>query len=159
MNIAIVNLQDSSEVQAIIQCLPFINEEIINPNIDIFCDHYPTENLELDSITHIFPLHASKFRLLDLNLYYSKLRSHAKKGKYDIAVDTEGSLKSALSNYLLSGKTAGFQKEGFMGKIISKLYDETIPYDNTKTQEELTFILLAKTFGFEKRLLDETIQE
>ncbi len=159
MNITIVNLQDSSEIQTIIECLPFINEEIINPNIDIYCNHYPTENLESNSFAHIFPLHASQFRLADLNLYYSKLKSHAKKGKYDIAVDTEGSLKSALSTYLLSGKTAGFQKEGFMGKIISKLYDETIPYNNTQTKRELTFKLLAKTFGFEKKTLDEAIQE
>ena len=83
--------------------------------------------------------------------YDRELAIFSKNNKYHIAVDTEGSFKSAVSAYLLSGKTAGFRRSGFKGYLISKLYDETILFDNTKDVKILTFELLAKTFGFENK--------
>ena len=102
-------------------------------------------------IRNFFKLNLKNLQFIDLNLKYSQLKSYSKMYKYHIAVDTEGSVKSALAVYLLSGRTAGFKRAGLKGYLISKLYDEVIPYDDTKGKRELTFNLLAKTFGFENK--------
>jgi ADP-heptose:LPS heptosyltransferase len=157
LNIAILNLQEIEELDYTLDCLQFIDAEIIGAQIDIFAGYDFNEQINNTYIKNIFPLHLRDLSLNDLSIKYSQIRSYARLGKYNIAVDTECSFKSALVTYFLSGRTAGFKKSGFLGYLISKFYDETIPYDVTKDKRELTFILLAKTFGFDNKLYAEKL--
>lgn len=151
MNIAILNLQEPEELSYTIDCLHFIDNEIIDAKIDIFTSTNVSEDLDTTYIRNIFPIELKNLILTDLSTKYSQIRSYSRLYKYHIAVDTDCTFKSAITTYLLSGRTAGFKKSGFLGYLISKLYDETIPYDETKNKKELTYMLLAKTFGFEKK--------
>jgi len=159
MNIAILNLQDFKELSYTIDCLQFIDNEIIDAQIDIFTNSKVSEELDTTYIRHIFPIHLENLILTDLSTKYSQIRVYSRLYKYHIAVDTDCTFKSAITTYLLSGRTAGFKKSGFLGYLKSKLYDETIPYDETKDKKELTYMLLAKTFGFEKKEDTLTSQE
>ncbi len=159
MNIAILNFQDTKELQYTLDCLEFIDQEIIDANIDIFCKDNCQDQISNIYIKNLFPIDLNDLKISDLNLRYSQLRSYSKKGKYHIAVDTECSFKSAITAYILSGRTAGFKKAGFIGKIISKFYDETIVYDEIKDKRELTYLLLAKTFGFENKAYQPLVKE
>lgn len=151
MNIAILNLQEPEELSYTIDCLHFIDNEIIDAKIDIFTSTNVSEDLDTTYTRNIFPIELKNLILTDLSTKYSQIRSYSRLYKYHIAVDTDCTFKSAITTYLLSGRTAGFKKSGFLGYLISKLYDETIPYDETKNKKELTYMLLAKTFGFEKK--------
>lgn len=151
MNIAILNLQEIKELTYTIDCLQFIDNEIIDAKIDIFISEDCTKEIDTTYIRHIFPLHLKGLILADLSTKYSQIRSYSRLYKYHIAVDTDCTFKSAITTYLLSGRTAGFKKSGFLGYLKSKFYDETIHYDETKNKRELTYMLLAKTFGFENK--------
>jgi len=149
LNIAILNFQGLEELNYTIACLKFIDQEIIDAQIDIFAGYDFTEQIDTTYIRHIFPLNLKNLTLNDLSLKYSQIRSYTRLYKYHVAVDTECSFKSAITTYLLSGRTAGFKQDGFLGYLKSKFYDEIIPYDSTKDKKELTYMLLAKTFGFD----------
>ncbi len=151
MNIAILNLQEIEELNYTLDCLQFIDAEIIDAQIDIFTGYDLSEQVNNTYINHIFPLYLKDLSFNDISIKYSQIRAYAKLGKYHIAVDTECTLRSAIVTYFLSGRTAGFKKAGLKGYFISKLYDEVIPYDATKEKRELTFELLAKTFGFDTK--------
>lgn len=156
MNIAILNLQELEELNYTVDCLELIHNEIIDPQIDIFAGEDFNEKIDNSYIRNLFKIDIKNLHFSDLSMKYSQIRSYSRLYKYHIAVDTECSLKSAILAYLLSGRTAGFKKSGFMGYLISKLYDEVIPYDDTKGKKELTFMLLAKTFGFQTQQSIET---
>ena len=132
MNIAILNLQNFEELSYTMECLHFIDNEIIDAKIDIFISANISEGLDTTYVRHIFPIHLENLILTDLSTKYSQIRSYSRLYKYHIAVDTDCTFKSAITTYLLSGRTAGFKKSGFLGYLKSKLYDETIPYDETK---------------------------
>lgn len=153
MNIAIINLSDIEELKYTLDCLEFIDKEIIDPKIDIFTNHNLDEQVENKYIRDLIPLRLYDLKLQDLNPRYINIKYYGKHNKYNIAVDTECTWKSAITTYLLSGRTAGFKKSGLKGYLISKLYDETIVYDNKKDKKLLTFELLSKTFGFENKTL------
>jgi ADP-heptose:LPS heptosyltransferase len=148
MNIALVNLEDIKELSYTLDCLEFIDIEIIDAQIDLFTETNLEDAIEKNFIRNIFPLRCKNIRFSDLNLKFTAIRYYAKHYKYDIAVDTECTLKSALITYFLSGRTAGFKEAGFLGYIKSKFYDEVLVVDTKKDKKTLTFELLKKTFGF-----------
>lgn len=149
MNIAILNLQGIDELNYTIDCLKFIDDEIIDPKIDIFTGYDFSEQIDTTHIQHLFPIDLQNITWNNFTFKYTHIRLYARLYKYNIVVDTECSFKSAIAAYCLSGRTAGFKKRGFKGYLISKFYDETIPYNTTKDKRELTFDLLKKVFGFE----------
>ena len=65
------------------------------------------------------------------------------KTKYDIAVDTEGSLKSAIVSYILSGRTSGFK----LKSLATLFYDEKIYIPKHYTKQQKVKQLLIETFG------------
>jgi ADP-heptose:LPS heptosyltransferase len=155
LNIAILNLKELDELNYTIDCLKFIDTEIIDANIDIFTGYDFSDTIKNSYIRNLFKLDISDIKVADLSARYSQIRSYSRFYKYDIAIDTECSFKTAIIAYLLSGKTAGFKKRGFLGYVISKFYDEIVPYDKSKDKKELTFELLKKVFGFENTYIIE----
>ena len=147
MKIAIINLNSYKEFEEILPSIQKLEDEIINANIDIFIDkQYENDFLHLDEKYTICTLDMSDMNILDLKFKIDKIRYHAL-SKYDIAVDTQGSFKTALTTYLLCGRTAGFKKSGFIGYLTSLFYDEKVSFSNTKYKENIKN-LLSKPFGF-----------
>jgi len=149
LKIAILNLEDKIQLQDTIDCLPKIKDELIDATIDIFVDKSNLEFLKDNKfINNIIPLDLNNLNIFNFKNKYNHI-SYYSKNKYNIAVDTQGTLKSAFFNYSLSGKTAGFKKDGFINSIISRFYDEKVELKSIIEKKEKTKVLLSKTFGFE----------
>jgi len=149
LKIAIFSLAALDELQYSINCLSKIHEEIIDVQIDMFIDKKNLEFIHDNKFLHnIIPLDLDNLNIFNfLNKYESV--NYYNKNKYNIAVDTQGTLKSAFFNYQLTGKTAGFSKSGLLNKLISNFYDEKVQLKSIIEKEQQTKVLLSKTFGFE----------
>jgi ADP-heptose:LPS heptosyltransferase len=149
IKIAILNLEDITQLQYTINCLEKIHQEIIGVKIDMFIDKQNLEFIHDNKfIENIIPLDLNNINIFNFKNKYD-IVNYYNKNKYHIAVDTQGTLKSAFFNYQLTGKTAGFLYPSLKGKIISNFYDEKVELKSIIEKEEKTKILLSHTFGFE----------
>jgi ADP-heptose:LPS heptosyltransferase len=151
LKIALINLTSLESLQPAMECFDTMNEEIIDLNIDIYSEENYIDELEDNKyIKENYPQFLHGLSLLDYRDKYKNLRYHAKQNKYDIAIDTECSLKSALVTYLISGRTAGFRLNTLGGKILAKLfYDECIDIQDKNEIAAKTKLLLSKPFVYE----------
>ena len=150
MKIAIVNFLDLDNLKYSIDCLDRIDEEIIDARVDFYTNkNYINELKEYKLIKNSYPLYMDKIPILFIREKLKQIKDYALSNKYDIAVDTQGSFKSAFITYLLSGRTAGFVKNSFLSKIIAFLfYDEKVKIKENESIEEATKRLLSEPFGF-----------
>ena len=149
IKIAILNLSNIDELQYTINCLEKIHQEIIGVQIDLFIDKENMQFIHDNKFIHqIIPLNLNNINIFNFKSKYDSL-NYYNKNKYHIAVDTQGTFKSAFFNYQLTGKTAGFLFPGFKSRIISNFYDEKIKLKSIIEKEEKTKIILSQTFGFE----------
>ena len=148
IKIAILNLENLDKLQYTLNCLEEIHKEIIGVRIDMFIDKKNHEYIHDNKyINNIIPLDLNNINIFNFKSKYDSV-NYYNKNKYHIAVDTQGSLKSAFFNYQLTGKTAGFSQQGLLNKFISNLYDEKVQLKSIIEKEEKTHILLSKIFGF-----------
>jgi len=146
MKIAIINLNSYEDFKDILPYLEILEDEIINVQIDLFIDkQYENDFLHLNEKYQLCTLDMNEIRILDIKFKLDKIRYHSL-SKYDIAVDTQGSFKTAITTYLLCGRTAGFKKSGFNAFLTSLFYDEKVIYENTTYSENIKK-LLSKPFG------------
>ena len=149
LKIAIFNIEPIEELQYTIDCLDKIKEEIIDAQIDLFVDKSNLEFIHNNKNIHdIIPLDLKNINIFNLKNKYD-IVNYYNKNKYNIAIDTQGTLKSAFFNYQLTGKTAGFKQKGFQNTLISKFYDETIDLISIVEKKQKTKDLFSKIFGFE----------
>jgi hypothetical protein len=124
-----------------------LDYEIINPQIDIYIEkEYENDFLHLNKKYEICTLDMKDMNILDLKFKLDKIRYHSL-SRYDIAVDTQCSFKTALTTYLLSGRTAGYKVSGLIGYITSLFYDEKIDINDNNSAENIKR-LLSVPFGF-----------
>jgi len=149
LKIAIFNLEPIEKLQYTIDCLNQIKEEIIDAQIDIFIDKNNLEFIHNNKNIHkVIPLDLENINIFNFKNKYSAV-SYYNRNKYNIAIDTQGTFKSAFFNYQLTGKTAGFKQKGFQNTLISKFYDETIDLISIVEKKQKTKDLFSKIFGFE----------
>jgi len=143
MKIAIVNLSDIDELQYTINFLKVIEENIIDANIDLFVEKEVANKITIkeDYIT-IIPLEMKKISIFDMKIKLDNLLYYGKTA-YDIAIDTQGTLKTAIITYILSGRTAGFK----LRNIATLFYDEKINISNEKNKKNQVEKLLSEPFG------------
>lgn len=150
MKVALINFLSLDKFQPVLKYFTKMNEEIIDLNIDIYTeDNYMDELEQNIHIKASYPLFLKHISFFDYRDKYKNLRFYAKQNKYDIAIDTQCSFKSALVTYILCGRTAGFRLNTFSGKIIANLfYDEFIDIEDKSEIEIKMKFLLSKPFGF-----------
>jgi ADP-heptose:LPS heptosyltransferase len=151
LKIALINLISIENLQSSIDCFEKMNKEIIDLNIDIYTeDNYMDELEQIPFVKASYPMHLKNISFIDYRDKYKNLRYYAKQNKYDIAVDTQCSFKSALVTYFISGRTAGFRVNSFSGKIIAKLfYDEVLDIQDKSEIDTNMQELFAKSFGYD----------
>lgn len=151
MKIAIVNFLPFENLKPSLDSLEKMHEEIIDANIDFYTDMDYMEQLEEEKyVKNSYPLRLKGLSFLDYKDKYKNLRFYAKQNKYDIAIDTQCSFKSAFATYIISGRTAGFREKTFKGKLIAKLfYDEVVEIKDKSEIADKTKLLLSKPFGFD----------
>ena len=148
MKIAIVNLSNIDELEYTLENIHYIYEELIDPQIDIFIERkYNSYFEEIEVPYTIQTIIMENINILDLKLKYDSIRYYSK-SKYDLAIDTQGTLKTAIITYLLSGRTAGIKFSGFKNKIISLFYDEKIDISKLTNKNDIIKKILSKPFGY-----------
>jgi ADP-heptose:LPS heptosyltransferase len=148
MKIAILNLGSEDELNYTLQCLSTIHNEIISAQIDMFVDKKQAIKLKDNHlINQVIPLDMDDLNIFNLKNKLNNLQYYTK-NQYNIAVDTQGTLKSAFLTYNLAGKTAGFKHSSFKGLLISRFYDEQIKIISFVEKKYKTKELFAHTFGY-----------
>jgi ADP-heptose:LPS heptosyltransferase len=145
MKIAIVNLSTYEEVLCTINHLDILQNNIVDPKIDLFIEDEVSLQLKKHSlVNNIFPLKLKNISIFDINVKYNNIKFYAR-NKYDIAIDVQGTKTSSLTSYILSGKVTGYSN-----KPLSFLYDEKIQYLKEDANSENLKKLFVKTFGLEQ---------
>jgi len=148
MRVAILNLCNSDEINYTVDCLKEINKQIIGVKIDLFIHKNQQSLINNKYINKIIPLDMDSLNIFNIKAKLDAFKYYTR-NKYNIAIDTQGSLKSAFLTYNLTGKTAGFKYNSLKGLVISNFYDEKTQLKSVIEKKEKTFELFSNTFGFE----------
>jgi len=129
MRIAIVRLSAMGDIIQSMIVLQLIKEHIPDVKIDWFVDEKFSDVLKhARYLDNIFPLQIKGVRFFEfpykIIALYKNLRN---KGKYDLVIDLQGLIKSALvSKFILSEKRFGFDRLSIREPLASFFYSDTI---------------------------------
>jgi len=159
MKIAIVRLSALGDIVHSMVVLQFIKK------------HYPDSVVDwvveksfqgvLENNPHINQIHQVDFSSAkeskSLCLLLEELRKIRKLGKYDLVIDIQGLIKSALVARLIpSDITLGFDKNSLRESLAAIFYNETykIDYAENVIERNLSLVSYALNFSFDKKELD-----
>ncbi len=145
MKIAIVKLSALGDIIHAMIVLQYIKNYNSNTTIDWFVEEKFSSILEHNP--HIKNIHTLKIKNNKMGLYkeYIKLKKLA---SYDIVIDLQGLIKSAIVSRVLGKNIAGFDKNSLRERLASVFYTKTfsIPYEENVINRNM--LLVCKTLGF-----------
>ena len=151
MRIAIVKLSALGDIVHAMVVLQFIKEYNLNILIDWIVEEDYKELLELNShINKIHTVNLKKAKKKKSLLYFLKeLKKVRRLQSYDIVIDMQGLIKSAIISRLIpSKKTVGFDKFSTRESIASLFYSDTFYFDYNKNVIIRNFELSKFALGF-----------
>ncbi|MCK4841545.1 MAG: lipopolysaccharide heptosyltransferase I [Methylococcales bacterium] len=156
MKIAIVKLSALGDIVHAMVALQFVKQALPQIEIDWLVEERFAGVLQDNpDINQILTVNLKSLKANKLNLFseIKKLRKYAK-NNYDLVIDAQGLIKSAITARLLSAKplsanSAGFDKNSSREKAAAYLYKNTVasPYDANTIDRNVAVI--AKPLGFE----------
>ena len=158
MKIAIVKLSALGDIVHAMVVLQFIRKSLPDCHMDWIVeerfasvlDHHP----HIDSVlcVDLKSLKKDKFRFFT---ELKKLKKYAN-NTYDIVIDLQGLLKSAIVSKIL-GKNTGFDKNSIREKIASPFYEKTffVPYEENVILRNMDLVSLSLDIGIDKSHLKE----
>ncbi|MBL0687493.1 MAG: lipopolysaccharide heptosyltransferase I [Sulfurospirillum sp.] len=142
MKIAIVKLSALGDIVHAMIVLQYIKKEIPNATIDWFVDDRFSKILENNP--HINTIHALKLKNGNASFYkeYKKLK---KISPYDIVIDLQGLIKSAVISRTLGKNIIGFDKNSIREPLASFFYTKSfeIPYGENIIIRNITLVCKA----------------
>ena len=155
MKIAIVKLSAIGDIVHAMIVLQFINKFYPESEIDWVVEKRFKRILENNP--HINQIHqvifSSAKESKSFFLFWKELRKIRKLGKYDLVIDMQGLIKSALvARMIPSDKTLGFDKDSLRESLASIFYNETykIDYAQNVIERNLNLAGYALKFSFDK---------
>ncbi len=151
MRLAIVKLSAMGDIVHTMVALQYIKQHHPSIKIDWIIEEGFKQVLEhnpyIDNILTL-NLKAIKQNRLALFREIKKVRHYAQ-NHYDLVIDAQGLIKSAITARLLGKKVAGFSKDSIREKVASYLYTQTvdIPYDANTIDRNAK--VLSEPLGFE----------
>lgn len=145
MKIAIVKLSAMGDIIHAMVVLQYIKKQRADIQIDWVVEESFSQVLEnnphIDTILTV-NLKAIKKNKLAFFSEIKKIKSYAK-NNYDLVIDAQGLLKSAITSRILGKKIAGFSKESIREGIASYFYDDTvdIPYEKNAIERNVKILL------------------
>lgn len=145
MKICIVKLSAMGDIIHAMVALQFIKKEIPNAQIDWVVESGFRGVLENNPhIDNILPINLKSIKKKKSEIFnqYKILKSYSK-NNYDIVIDAQGLLKSAIVSKIIGAKTiAGFDKESIREGIASLFYNKKvhIAYDANTIDRNATVI-------------------
>jgi len=131
MKIAIVKLTAMGDIIQSAFILQFIKQNFPDAKIDWICEEAFAPVLRHNPDIEVKPINLKSLKKSKLNLFkeIKKIKEYAKKN-YDIVIDLQGLLKSAITSKLLGKNVVGYDKnsarEGVSALFYTTSYD--IPY-------------------------------
>lgn len=154
--IAIVKLSAMGDIIHAMVALQYIKKYYPQIIIDWFVEESFYEVLEFNpDIDHIYTINLKNLKRNKLKIFEQiKLVNHYAKNDYDLVIDAQGLIKSALVSKFLGKKIAGFSKNSIREKLASFFYDikTEIPYDENTIDRNVKVI--ANPLGFNISNLD-----
>jgi len=146
MKIAIVKLSAMGDIVHAMVALQFIKQKYPNIQIDWIVEKafagVLEDNPDIDNILTV-ELKALKKNKLAIFKEIKKIKNYSK-NNYDLVIDAQGLLKSAIVAKLLGKKVAGFSKNSIREKIASIFYNIKIDIDYAKNTIDRNVTVLGK---------------
>jgi len=146
LKIAIVKLSAMGDIVHAMVALQFIKQKHPNIQIDWIVEKafagVLEDNPDIDNILTV-ELKALKKDKLAIFKEIKKLKNYSK-NNYDLVIDAQGLLKSAIVAKLLGKKVAGFSKTSIREKIASIFYNTKIDIDYAKNTIDRNVTVLGK---------------
>jgi len=149
--IAIVRLSAMGDIIHSMTALQFIKAKYPNIQIDWFVEEVFAGVLENNPhVDNIIRLNLKSIKKNRFEIFNQiKLVSSFRKNSYDLVIDTQGLLKSAIVARLLGEKRAGFCKNSTREKIASCFYNKKISISYDKNVIDRNCYLISKALDFE----------
>jgi len=145
MRIAIVKLSALGDIVHAMVALQFIKSFDKEVSVDWIVDEAYKELLDLCpdiNQVHIIKLKECK-KKKSLALLFNELKKVRKLGPYDIVIDMQGLIKSAIVSKLIPAhKTIGFDKESIRERLASVFYSDKFNYEYSKNVIERNVALI-----------------
>ena len=155
MKIAIVKISALGDIVQGMIVLQFIKKNYPESEIDWFVEKRFFEVLENNP--HINQIHQVNLKavkqLRSMALLWKELRKVLKFGKYDLVIDMQGLVKSALvARMIPSSITLGFERTSLRESLAAIFYNKTykIDYDENVIERNLALVAFALKFSFDK---------
>jgi len=149
MKIAIVKLSAMGDIIHAMVALQQIKKQQPNLQIDWIVEQGFKQVLEnnpdIDNLLTV-NLKAIKKDKMALFSEIKKIKSYAK-NNYDLVIDAQGLLKSAITSKLLGKKVAGFSKDSIREGIASLFYSDTVEIDYAANAIERNVKVLCEPLG------------
>jgi len=145
MKIAIVKLSAMGDIIHAMVVLQYIKKQRADIQIDWVVEESFSQVLENNPhIENILTVNLKAIKKNKLAFFseIKKIKSYAK-NNYDLVIDAQGLLKSAITSRILGKKIAGFSKESIREGIASYFYDDTvdIPYEKNAIERNVKILL------------------
>ena len=155
MKIAIIKLSALGDIVHAMIVLQFIKKQYPQSEVDWFVEKRFKGVLENNShINQIQQINLKSAKeLKSLFLFWKELRKIRKFGKYDLVIDMQGLIKSALvARMIPSDKTVGFDKNSLRESLAAIFYDQKykIDYAENVIERNLNLVSYALQFSFDK---------
>jgi len=153
MKIAIVKLSALGDIIHAMVVLQFIKNHYQKIKVDWIVEESYKELLEFHpdiNIVHVVNIKKAK-KKKSIYLLFNELRKIRKFGKYDLVIDMQGLIKSALiSRLILSPITLGFDRFSIRERISAIFYNKTFKYgyDENVIQRNFELIKFALDLPF-----------
>ncbi|MCK9604866.1 MAG: lipopolysaccharide heptosyltransferase I [Methylomonas sp.] len=144
MNIAIVKLSAMGDIVHAMVALQFINEALPDARIDWVVEQgFAGVLADNPHIERVLPVNLKALKTDKTLLFreFANIRRYAQQ-HYDLVIDAQGLIKSAIVARLLSAHTVGFDKHSIREKWAASLYAKAIacPYDANTIDRNVTVL-------------------
>jgi len=154
MRIAIVKLSALGDIIHAMIVLQYIKEHSPNSQIDWFVEEKFAAILENNPQIHrIYPLHL-KNNTLHFFTEYQKLKQIARENTYDLIIDLQGLIKSAIVARILGKQCIGFDKESTREPFAALLYHHSYAIDYSENVIVRNLKLISKALNMELPTID-----
>jgi heptosyltransferase-1 len=160
MKIAIVKLSALGDIIHAMVVLQFIKNHYQKIEVDWIVEESYKELLEFHpDINKVHVVNIKKVKKKkSLYLLLNELRRVRKFGPYDLVIDLQGLIKSALITRMISAdKTFGFDKYSARESLAANFYKQTFNFDYDKNIVERNIALIS--FALKIPIIEENIQK
>ncbi|ADG93903.1 lipopolysaccharide heptosyltransferase I [Arcobacter nitrofigilis DSM 7299] len=157
--LAIVKLSAMGDIIHAMVALQYIKKNYPNISIDWFVEESFSQVLQNNPhINNIYSINLKSIKKNKLEIFNQiKLIKNYSKNNYDLVIDAQGLIKSAIVSRLLGNSVAGFDKNSIREKSASLFYNKkvSIPYDENTIDRNVKVLSSPLDFEITSKMILE----